>query len=113
MGIILILALYFVPTIIAASRHLPNIGSVAVINVFLGWTFVGWIVALAMACGSGEPRGTNVNVINNPTYPALPRVLQEDDSPEVAELRQQLAAAELRNQIANSDRKFYEKDAQS
>jgi hypothetical protein len=23
---------------------------VVVINVFLGWTFVGWVVALAMAC---------------------------------------------------------------
>jgi hypothetical protein len=23
---------------------------VVVINVFLGWAFVGWVVALAMAC---------------------------------------------------------------
>jgi hypothetical protein len=30
----------------------PNLGSVAVINTFLGWTFIGWVVALAMAARS-------------------------------------------------------------
>jgi len=47
---ILVLALYFVPTIVAVFRKVTNQGSVAVINIFLGWTFIGWIVALAMAC---------------------------------------------------------------
>ncbi|HXA88731.1 MAG TPA: superinfection immunity protein [Mycobacterium sp.] len=28
---------------------MPNAGSVAVINLFLGWTFIGWVVAPAMA----------------------------------------------------------------
>jgi hypothetical protein len=41
--------LYFVPTIVAATRKVRNLGSVIVINLFLGWTFIGWIVALAMA----------------------------------------------------------------
>ncbi len=40
---------YFLPTIIAASRKVPNGGSVLVINLFLGWTLIGWVVALAMA----------------------------------------------------------------
>lgn len=43
------LGLYFVPTIIAAYRQIPNVGPVAVINLFLGWTFLGWVVALAMS----------------------------------------------------------------
>jgi hypothetical protein len=47
--------LYFLPTIIAVARSVPNIGSVAVINFFLSWTFVGWVVALAMAARS-KPR---------------------------------------------------------
>jgi hypothetical protein len=46
---------YFVPGIIAQVRHVPNSGSVWIINIFLGWTFVGWIVALAMACRSQLP----------------------------------------------------------
>ena len=41
--------LYFIPAIIAYSRKVTNAGSVLVINIFLGWTFIGWIVALAMA----------------------------------------------------------------
>jgi Superinfection immunity protein len=44
-----LVGLYFLPTIVAASRKVPNVGSIAVINVFLGWTLVGWVVALAMA----------------------------------------------------------------
>lgn len=45
-------AFYFLPLIVALIRKMPNVGSIAVINFFLGWTFVGWIVAMAMACGS-------------------------------------------------------------
>jgi hypothetical protein len=42
---------YFVPSIVAVVREMPNKGSTIVVNVFLGWTFIGWVVALAMACG--------------------------------------------------------------
>ena len=41
------LAIYFIPTIIAAKH--PLVAPVVVLNVFLGWTFVGWVVALALA----------------------------------------------------------------
>jgi hypothetical protein len=44
-----LIALYFVPTIVAFSREVVNAGSVLVINLFLGWTLIGWVVALAMA----------------------------------------------------------------
>jgi hypothetical protein len=47
--LIIVLALYFIPTIVAYVRHVPNAGSVVVINIFLGWTLIGWVVALAMA----------------------------------------------------------------
>jgi hypothetical protein len=54
--LILLIALYFLPTIIAANRHVPNVGSVVVINIFLGWTLIGWIVALAMAAGNAPSK---------------------------------------------------------
>jgi Superinfection immunity protein len=41
---------YSLPTIVAVARKVTNQGSVAVINFFLGWTLIGWVVALAMAC---------------------------------------------------------------
>lgn len=44
-----LIGLYFLPTIVATVRGVANTGSVAVINVFLGWTLIGWVVALAMA----------------------------------------------------------------
>jgi hypothetical protein len=50
--ILLVLAIpYFVPSIVAVTREMPNKGSTIVVNLFLGWTFIGWVVALAMACG--------------------------------------------------------------
>jgi hypothetical protein len=52
---------YFLPTIVAVVRKVPNIGSVIVINLFLGWTLIGWVVALAMAARSNTPP-TQVNV---------------------------------------------------
>lgn len=53
--LVLGVALYFVPTIVAKDRKVPNFGSVAVINIFLGWTLVGWVIALAMAVRSVPP----------------------------------------------------------
>jgi Superinfection immunity protein len=51
-GVLILLSLYFLPTIVAKLRGVPNFGSVAVLNLFLGWTFIGWVVALAMAARS-------------------------------------------------------------
>lgn len=50
--LIVVLMLYFVPTVIAFIRKVPNAGSVVVINLFLGWTLIGWVLALAMAARS-------------------------------------------------------------
>jgi hypothetical protein len=57
--IVLFIAFYFVPILVATIRKVPNIGSVAVINVFLGWTLVGWVVALSMAARSAPTPPTN------------------------------------------------------
>jgi hypothetical protein len=45
----LVVALYFVPTIIAMVRRVPNAGPLIVVNVFLGWTVLGWVLAFAVA----------------------------------------------------------------
>jgi uncharacterized membrane protein len=41
--------LYFIPTVVAFNRQHHQRNTITVINVFLGWTFIGWVVALAMA----------------------------------------------------------------
>jgi len=43
--------LYFLPFIVASTRHVKAEGGVFVINLFLGWTVLGWIIALAWAAG--------------------------------------------------------------
>jgi hypothetical protein len=53
---IAVLCLYFLPTIIALARKVRNQGSVVVINLFLGWTLIGWVVALAMAFRTSTTR---------------------------------------------------------
>lgn len=48
----LILGLYFLPYINALSRKHRSAGAILVINLFLGWTVIGWIVALSWSCNS-------------------------------------------------------------
>ena len=40
------LAVYFLPTIIAAVTHAKSIVGIILLNVLAGWTFIGWIIAL-------------------------------------------------------------------
>jgi hypothetical protein len=47
--------LAFLPTIIAAIRHNHATGRIFLLNLLLGWTGIGWIVALVWAC-TGEQR---------------------------------------------------------
>lgn len=47
--IVAIAALYLLPALVGVQRRVANLGSVVVINVLLGWTLAGWVVALAMA----------------------------------------------------------------
>ncbi|MGS1109146.1 superinfection immunity protein [Achromobacter anxifer] len=45
-------ALYFLPSIEGKLREQPNIVSIALVNLLLGWTLVGWVVAMAWACAA-------------------------------------------------------------
>jgi len=58
-------ALYLLPVLIGLARHVPDIGAVAVIDILLGWTFIGWVVALAMALRSVNPAGPVVQLVQH------------------------------------------------
>lgn len=49
-----VLALYLLPTVTGAIRQVGNLRSVVMVNLFLGWTIIGWVVALKMALKLGE-----------------------------------------------------------
>jgi len=42
-------AIYFLPALIAANRDHKNSTSITVLNLFLGWTLIGWVAALVWA----------------------------------------------------------------
>lgn len=56
-------AIYFLPAFVALLRYARNAWLVAALNLFLGWTVVGWAVAMHLACRSGRQ-----------TYAAFPQV---------------------------------------
>jgi hypothetical protein len=54
---------YFLPWAIAATRHKSNTLAIALVNLLLGWSIIGWVVALVMACGSHQ-----MGVVSPPGY---------------------------------------------
>jgi hypothetical protein len=46
-GVISAILIYLFPAFIACNRDHRNAASITVVNLFFGWTFVGWVVALA------------------------------------------------------------------
>jgi hypothetical protein len=47
----LVTAGYFLPWAITETRGKSNSVAIGLINLLLGWTIIGWVVALIMACG--------------------------------------------------------------
>lgn len=45
--LVILLAIYFIPTILGAWLKVPGLGLIFVVNLFLGWTIAGWAVALS------------------------------------------------------------------
>lgn len=37
---------YFIPSIVAWNRGHQNTAAIVVLNLLLGWSFIGWVVAL-------------------------------------------------------------------
>jgi len=48
------LYVYLMPILIAADRHSENTTVVALVTLLLGWTVIGWLIALLMAYGDGN-----------------------------------------------------------
>lgn len=60
-GVILLVVLigaggiiYFIPALLAKNNHHKDLNSIFVVNLFLGWTLIGWVVALAWAVKSNK-----------------------------------------------------------
>lgn len=52
---------YLIPTTIAIMRSRSNTGSIFVVNLFLGWTLIGWVVALAWSVATDRINSSKQN----------------------------------------------------
>ncbi|HUD23236.1 MAG TPA: superinfection immunity protein [Acidobacteriaceae bacterium] len=57
----LLAVLYFLPTLIAAHRG-HGIALIFLLNLFLGWTVIGWFIMLVWALVSSPPYCSVVHV---------------------------------------------------
>lgn len=55
LALALIVFVYFIPTIVACSRNHINSLAIFILNLFLGFTLVGWVAALIWAVYKPEP----------------------------------------------------------
>jgi hypothetical protein len=47
--------MYFLPTIIALARSKRDTTAILLLDLFLGWTMIGWVVALVWAAKTDAP----------------------------------------------------------
>jgi len=80
------LFIYFIPYIVATQNKKQNAGAIGALNFFLGWTLVGWVVALVWAMS----KDANVPQPAPPvmaTYPAPPLATPaQEKCPDCAEM---------------------------
>ena len=50
-----VFVLYFLPAIIGFARSKRDAGAILVLNFFLGWTAIGWVIALVWALKQDVP----------------------------------------------------------
>lgn len=84
--ILLFLPLYFLPSIIA--RKGDSFVSIFLVNLLLGWTFLGWIVSLIWAISS--IRKKEQIIINNNIPEVKTSVSQQDKLTQLQQLKELL-----------------------
>jgi hypothetical protein len=47
--------MYFLPSIVAFARSKRDTAAILLLNFFLGWTMIGWVVALVWAVRADVP----------------------------------------------------------
>ena len=67
----MVMAIYFLPTIVASNRGHESAGAIFFLNLLLGWTMLGWVVAFVWAFTNP----THV-VVNNQTQKSVADEIQ-------------------------------------
>jgi hypothetical protein len=54
----LCMGVYFVPSIVASKRNHKNFTSILLLNIFLGFSLIGWVIALVWSTSAQDNGGT-------------------------------------------------------
>ncbi|HZO94194.1 MAG TPA: superinfection immunity protein [Candidatus Baltobacteraceae bacterium] len=95
-GPILLVLLYMFPTIVAIFRRSTRATSVVFLDVLLGWTIVGWIIALLLALSSEITQSALASTAHEP--------INIEDT---AYINGPLIPIALNNVVSQSGEKFY------
>ena len=80
---LLFLAIYFIPFLVALKRRKADRWAILVLNLFLGWTLIGWVIALVWAFKVDKaPAATAVIKPEASTDQDHESVIEEDASSE-------------------------------
>ena len=50
-----VFTIYMIPLLVADHRHHPQKMAIGVLSLLLGWTVLGWVIALVWACTAIAP----------------------------------------------------------
>ncbi len=103
----IIMGLYFLPGIIASFRKHHNALPIWLVNIFLGWSFIGWVAALIWAFTAKQsPTIVHVNNAPQPSVrPTMETMTAQQANDEIATLKAMKEAGTI------TDAEFDEKRA--
>jgi len=58
--------IYYIPSFLAIIRKRPDILKIFLFNMFLGWTIMGWILALIWSLQKADNNGDGSRSPHNP-----------------------------------------------
>lgn len=60
--VILLIFIYFLPALVANGSNHSKALSITVLNIFLGWTLLGWVIALVWAVSEENQKKENISL---------------------------------------------------
>ena len=86
---------YFIPTIIAMGAERKNSVAITALNILLGWTLLGWVIALVWACCNDD--------VSEPKSVDGPKAKKEDSKEDPYDALARLADLRDRNALTEDE----------